>query len=153
MRLATIQRLEFRWEGAYLAACERFGVSAPLPLFVEEWTEENVERWLAHEQPDVVIGPVLGKLEEIIRASARRVPADLGLVGLLVPRAGDRLSGVLQEGEVIGAVAIDQLIAAVERNETGVPKNPITHTTLGRWNPGRTLKKKATKTALQIPLS
>ena len=141
VRLETIKRLEFRWEGAYLAACERFGVAAPQPLFVDEWTEENVERWLERETPDVVIGPVLGKLEEIICASARRVPADLGLVGLLVPKAGDRLSGVLQDGEVIGAVAIDQLIAAVERNETGSPEHPITHTTLGRWNAGRTLRK------------
>ena len=141
VRRETIERLEFRWEGAYLAACERFGVAAPRPLFVEEWTEENVERWLGREKPDVVIGPVIGKLEEIIRGSARRVPAELGLVGLLVPRAGDRLSGVLQDGEVIGAVAIDQLVAAVERNETGVPKNPITHTTLGRWNQGRTLRR------------
>jgi LacI family fructose operon transcriptional repressor len=81
------------------------------------------------------------------------VPADLGLVGLLVPTAGDRLSGVLQDGEVIGAVAIDQLIAAVERNDTGIPEHPITHTTLGRWNPGRTLKAKVTKTALQIRLT
>lgn len=140
VRRETIERLEFRWEGAYLAACERAGITAPRSLFVEEWTPEGVARWLAREKPDVVIGPVLGKLEEIIRASARRVPADLGLVGLLVPQAGDRLSGVLQDGEVIGAVAIDQLIAAVERNETGVPKNPITHTTLGRWNEGRTLR-------------
>ena len=100
-----------------------------------------MERWLERERPDVVIGPVLGRLEEYIRATGSRVPADLGLVGLLVPTAGDRLSGVLQDGEVIGAVAIDQLIAAVERNETGVPENPITHTTLGRWNAGRTLRK------------
>ena len=141
VRLETIKRLEFRWEGAFLAACERFGVEAPAPLFVEEWTAEVVERWLARAKPDVVIGPVLGKLEEYIRATGSRVPADLGLVGLLVPRAGDRLSGVLQDGEVIGAVAIDQLIAAVERNETGIPEHPITHTTLGRWNAGRTLRK------------
>jgi DNA-binding LacI/PurR family transcriptional regulator len=140
-RLETIKRLEFRWEGAYLVACERFGLaSPPAPLFVDEWTAGNVERWLEQEEPDVVIGPVLGKLEELIRASGRRVPADLGLVGLLVPRSGDRLSGVLQNGEVIGAVAVDQLISAVERNETGVPEHPITHTTLGRWNPGRTVK-------------
>ena len=141
VRSETIKRLEYRWEGAYLAACERFGVEAPAPLFVEEWTAEVVERWLARAKPDVVIGPVLGKLEEYIRATGSRVPADLGLVGLLVPRAGDRLSGVLQDGEVIGAVAIDQLIAAVERNETGIPEHPITHTTLGRWNAGRTLRK------------
>ncbi len=143
VRLETIKRLEFRREGAYLAACDRFGIAAPRPLFVGEWTSDEVARWLEREQPDAVIGPVLGKLEEFIRASGCRVPADLGLVGLLVPQAGDRLSGVLQDGEVIGAVAIDQLIAAVERNETGLPENPITHTTLGRWNKGRTLRQVA----------
>ena len=139
-RLETIRRLEFRWEGAWLVACERFGLKRPpAPLFVDEWTADKVDRWLQRERPDVVIGPVLGKLEELIRASGRRVPADLGLVGLLVPRAGDRLSGVLQDGEIIGATAVDQLVSAVERNETGIPEHPITHTTLGRWNPGRTL--------------
>lgn len=143
VRKETIERLEFRWEGAYLAACERFGLNAPRLLIEAEWTVANVERWLRRERPDVVIGPVLGKLETLIRASARHVPRDLGLVGLLVPRAGDRLSGVLQDGEAIGAVAIDQLIGAVERNETGVPAHPITHTTLGRWNEGRTVRPQA----------
>jgi len=140
-RLETIRRLEFRWEGAWLVACERFGLrSPPAPLFVDEWSSAPVGRWLDREKPDVVIGPVLGKLEEFIRASGRRIPADLGLVGLLVPHAQDRLSGVLQDGEIIGAVAVDQLVTAVERNETGVPEHPLTHTTLGRWNPGKTLR-------------
>lgn len=143
-RLETIKRLEFRWEGAWLVACERYGLkSPPAPLFVDEWRPGAVERWLEREQPDVVIGPVLGKLEELLRASGRSLPDDLGLVGLLVPHSGDRLSGILQDGEVIGAVAVDQLISAVERNETGVPKNPITHTTLGRWNAGQTLRRQS----------
>lgn len=141
-RAETIKRLEFRWEGAWLVACERYGLKTPPPpLFVDEWTRGGLERWLEREQPDVVIGPVLGPLEDIIRTSGRRIPGDLGLVGLLVPQPGDRLSGVLQDGEVIGAVAIDQLIGAVERNETGIPEHPITHTTLGRWNSGRTLRR------------
>jgi DNA-binding LacI/PurR family transcriptional regulator len=147
-RLETIKRLEYRWEGAYLAAGERHRLaSMPAPLFVAEWTQEEVERWLERERPDVVIAPVLGRLEEIIHASGRRVPEDLGLVGLLVPRAGDRLSGVLQDGEVIGGVAVDQLIGAVERNETGIPEHPITHTTLGRWNRGRTLQVRSARVA------
>lgn len=141
-RRETITRLEYRWEGAWHVACDHLGLPPPpAPLFVDEWTHGAVERWLERERPDVVIGPVLGKLEEIIRGSGRRIPRDLGLVGLLVPQAGDRLSGILQDGEVIGAVAIDQLITAVERNETGIPEHPITHTTLGRWNPGRTLRR------------
>ncbi len=141
VRKETIKRLEYRWEGAYHIACEHFGFSRPpAPLFVDEWSAANVNRWLKKERPDVVLGPVLGNLEKFILASGHKIPADLGLVGLLVPRSGDRLSGVLQDGEVIGAAAVDQLISAVERNETGIPQYPITHSTLGRWNPGRTVR-------------
>lgn len=141
VRMETIKRLEFRWEAAYLLVQERFGWKRfPKPLLVDEWQPAEVERWLESEEPDVVLGPVLGKLEAIIRATGRRIPADLGLVGLLVPAEGDRLSGILQDGETLGAVAMDQLISQVERNEKGVPSHPITHTLAGRWNAGSTLK-------------
>jgi DNA-binding LacI/PurR family transcriptional regulator len=141
VRSETIKRLEYRWEGAYAAACRHFDLrTPPLPLIVDEWTNGAVDRWLARERPDVVIGPVLGKLEEMLVSSGSRIPHDLGLLGLLVPRDGDRLSGILQDGEVIGATAVDQLISALERNETGIPAHPITHTLLGRWNAGRTLR-------------
>jgi DNA-binding LacI/PurR family transcriptional regulator len=143
VRIDAVKRHEFRWEGAYRVGCEWFEPVSPKPLFVEEWTPAIVERWLKSERPDVVIGPVLGKLEEYIRASQRVVPDDLGLVGLLAPRAGARLSGILQDGEIIGAVAVDQLIAQIERNETGKPDHPITHTTLGRWNLGRTVRRQS----------
>ena len=42
----------------------------------------------------------------------------LGLVGLLVPRPGDRLSGVLQDGEIIGAIGAGLLaLVAIERGD------------------------------------
>ncbi len=145
-RLETVKRLEFRWEGAYHVAREWLNLeNAPRPLFVDEWTRDAVSRWLDREKPDVVIGPVLGKLEELVRADGRRVPEDIGLIGLLVPRPGDRLSGILQDGEMIGATAVDQLISLLERNERGIPLHPVTHTTLGRWNAGRTLRNEGKK--------
>lgn len=140
-RIETIRRLEFRWEAAYFMAQEWLGLPPfPRPLFVEEWSKEAVESWLDREKPDVVIGPVHGRLEEIIRDSGKKVPDDIGLVGLMVPKPKDRLSGILQDGEIIGAVAVDQLIGLIERNDTGVPTHPVTHTMLGHWNPGGTLK-------------
>ncbi len=140
VRSETNSRLEFRWEAAYYIASKRLELKPVTPLLVSEWTTENVGRWLKKEKPDVVIGPVLGRLEDLVTVSGAQIPADIGMVGLLVPRAGDRLSGVLQDGEVIGAAAADQLISQLERNETGIPEHPITHTMLGRWNPGRTIK-------------
>ena len=54
---------------------------------------------------------------------------------------GRRLAGRLAAaGHRVGAVAIDQLIGQIERNETGIPVHPITHTMPGRWNVGRTVR-------------
>lgn len=140
-RLETTARLEHRWEGAYRVAQERLGFSKTIhPLIVQEWTPDNVGQWLRRHRPDVVIGPVLGRLEELIVASGKRIPEDIGLIGLLVPHPDDRLSGVLQDGEILGGTAVDQLVSQIERNETGLPLHPVTHTMLGRWNPGRTIK-------------
>lgn len=145
VRMETVARLEYRWEAAYLVAQQRLGLSSAVkPLIVDEWTTQNVSRWLRQQKPDVVIGPVLGRLEELIVGSGKSVPDDIGLIGLLVPRPGDRLAGVLQDGQILGATAVDQLISLVERNETGIPDHPITHTMLGRWNPGRTIRSSAT---------
>lgn len=140
-RLETVARLEYRWEAAFGIARERLGLpDAVQPLIVDEWTKQNVDRWLRQARPDVVIGPVLGRLEELITSSGMRVPDDIGLVGLLVPKTGDRLTGVLQDGEILGATAIDQIISQMERNEIGIPDHPVTHTMLGRWNTGRTIR-------------
>lgn len=138
-RFETVARLEHRWEAAFRVAQERLGFRAVKPLLVDDWTAEAVERWLRREKPDVIIGPVLGKLEESISAAGRSIPEDVGLVGLLVPEPGDRLTGILQDGETMGATAVDQLISQLERNETGLPEHPITHTMIGRWNPGKTI--------------
>ena len=139
-RRETVARLEHRWEAAYHIMREKLGFPRNLkPLIVDEWEQATVARWLAQEKPDIVIGPVLGRLKELILASGKRVPEEIGLAGLLVPQADDRLSGILQDGEIIGATAVDQLISLIERNETGIPEHPVTHTMLGRWNPGRTI--------------
>ncbi len=142
VRMETTERLEHRWEAAYLFWQKHNCVKRPpKPLIVSEWTRDAVLGWLEHEKPDVIVGPVLGKLESIVRESGRSVPGDIGMVGLLVPGAGDRLSGIIQDGETIGAVAADQLISQIGRNEKGVPAHPITHTMLGHWNQGETTRK------------
>ncbi|WP_068770666.1 LacI family transcriptional regulator [Termitidicoccus mucosus] len=141
VRRETTERLEHRWEAAYLFSQRRNPAKRPpKPLVVSEWTRDAVLDWIEHERPDVIIGPVLGKLESIIRESGRSVPGDIGMVGLLVPGEGDRLSGIIQDGEMVGAVAVDQLISQIERNEKGVPAHPITHTMPGHWNHGATAR-------------
>ncbi len=140
VRTVTLHRLEYRWEAAFRVAAARHGLRPAKPLFAPEWTADNVARWLDTEKPDVLIGPVHGRLLELVRATGRRIPRDLGIVALMVPKPGDWLSGILQDGEWMGRVAMDQLISQLERNETGIPRHPVTHTTRGHWNRGRTLR-------------
>ena len=144
VRLETTERLEHRWEAAYLLARSQNGMvkNPPAPLVVSEWTSETVLDWIKREKPDVIIGPVLGKLEAIIRESGHSIPDDIGMVGLLVPNENDRLSGIIQDGELIGEVAADQLIHQIEHNEKGIPGHPITHTMPGHWNPGTTTRQR-----------
>jgi hypothetical protein len=88
--ITTFKRLEFRWEGAWLVACERYDLrSPPAPLFVDEWTAGAVDRWLEREKPDVVIGPVLGT-----RALEQDAPA----------RMPDRRAGVSVHTRADGSV-------------------------------------------------
>ena len=63
-----------------------------------------------------------------------------GLASLACPKEGHALSGIWQNGALIGATAMDTLISMLERNERGLP--PQAHTVMveGIWNPGKTLQ-------------
>ncbi len=135
------QRLELRWEAAFALHREKFGFLCDVPsLLYQTWDAREVSRWIKRHRPDVMIALLT---EEHLRQLAEcgvRVPRDLGVVSLSVHELGSRLSGIHQNATLMGAVAADKLIDLVERNETGVPKHPITLTIEGRWNSGGTVR-------------
>lgn len=139
---ATTIRLEYRWEAAYLVACRKLGFAdAPGTLLLaERWSPDAIAAWVKRERVDIVVGLFL---EEQIAELARRGiggTAKVGLVSLSVAQPGSPLSGICQNPAEMGAVAADQLINMVERNETGVPAKPVTLTIEGVWNEGRTVR-------------
>lgn len=138
----TSERLEFRWRAAYRVAGEKLGFDMGTPVLTADsrWEPEQLRAWIRREKPDVVI--TLLQEEQVGELTERglRIPAEVGLVSLSVARADSALAGVFQNPAAMGAVAADQLITMVERNETGVPENPITLTLGGRWNAGRTVR-------------
>jgi len=139
----TSERLEFRWEAAFRVSGEQLGFQMKIPplKLASRWEPDQMCRWIKREKPDVVITLML---EEQVRELAKRglrIPEEVGLVSLSVAEPDSPLSGVFQNPAAMGAVAVDQLINMVERNETGVPANPITLTLGGRWNPGRTVRR------------
>lgn len=138
---ATSKRLEYRWEGAYTIAREKFGFKKTKPLLLaERWQVDETCKWIKKEKPDVVITLMLEEDVDEFKKRGVRVPEDVGLVSLSVAYAGSPLSGICQNPAGMGAVAAAQLINMVERNETGIPKEPITLTIEGQWNPGQTVR-------------
>ncbi|MBI2498324.1 MAG: LacI family DNA-binding transcriptional regulator [Opitutae bacterium] len=139
----TSERLEFRWEAAYRVAGERLGFTMRIPPLMQSarWEPDQLCRWIRREKPDVVITLMLeDQVKELVRRGVR-IPEDVGLVSLSVGQPGSPLSGIFQNPSAMGAVATDQLINMVERNETGIPEDPITLTLGGSWNAGRTVRK------------
>jgi len=134
------QRLEHRWEAAFEIERAKLGFDAGVrSLLYQTWNAGEVARWVKREKPDVMLA--LLQEDQLAELAERgvRAPEDVGVVSLSVHQPGSSLSGIQQNVGLIGHVAVDKLIDLVERNETGVPADPITLTIEGKWNPGLTL--------------
>lgn len=141
----TSERLEFRWEAAYRVSGEGLGFKMKIPPLAlsSRWEPDQLCHWIRQEKPDVVITLMLEDQVKDLSRRGVRIPEEVGLVSLSVGQPGSPLSGIFQNPSAMGAVAADQLINMVERNETGIPVDPITLTIGGTWNPGRTVRKVA----------
>lgn len=134
------KRLERRWEAAYMIMRESLGFDTRVAsLLYQAWDPDEVCRWVRRERPDVVIALIQDDHLRQLAERGLRIPEELGVVSLSVHEPGSRLTGIHQNARHIGHVAIDKLIALVERNETGIPSDPVTLTIEGRWNAGHTL--------------
>lgn len=144
LRQVHRHRFQGRWQGGYLMSREMMpDLELVEPLFVDDWNAAalpRVTRWLKRERPDVIINLGGGPLHDMLTQAGWRTPEDIGFAWLAVPRLGDALSGVWQNGELTGAMAVDTLISMVERNERGMPEQATTLMLEGQWNEGRTLR-------------
>jgi LacI family transcriptional regulator len=135
------QRIDRRWEAAFELTRKQyaFGRQVP-PLLFPRWNPTAIARWIKREKPDVVISVFSETQVGQLKEQGIRIPEDVGIVSLSVHAPESPLSGVRQHAKKIGAVAVDQLISLVDRNETGIPEHPTSLTMKGTWNVGRTLR-------------
>lgn len=137
-----LERFHGRWHGGIMTGRHLLAGLKPVnPLLLDRWENlEPVGAWLKREQPDVVISPSADVLQPQLKGLDYRVPEQIGLASLACPREGHALSGIWQNGALIGATAMDTLISMLERNERGLPSQAHTVMVEGIWNPGRTLR-------------
>lgn len=130
------ERLENRW----LAACHLAQAELPAARRVEPLLPPGTDDilgaipdWYAREKPDVVI------MGELNPHGHYPLPSKVGLVSLSLeePSLG-RVAGIFQDNRRMGAIAIEHLVARLERCEFGVEDRGRVHMVSGRWVAGPT---------------
>ena len=135
------ERVNHQWLGRFLAgqAAQPPARRVP-PLLTTEWSAETLLRWLKRERPDVVV-TTRGRIVTQWLAQARiPVPEKLGVLTVYWRPDAPHCSGFYQNFELLGATAIDLVIAQLHHNERGVPAMPKVMLVPGAWREGATLR-------------
>jgi LacI family transcriptional regulator len=130
------ERLDHRW----LAACRLVEAELPREERVEPLQPpctydilDAIPAWYAREKPDVVI---LGELDP---HGHYPLPPEVGLVSLsLEEQALGRVAGIFQDNRRMGAIAVEHLVARLERCEFGPDDRGRLQLVAGRWIAGPT---------------
>lgn len=128
------ERLGHRW----LSACHTHQARLPRRACVSPLTPKTtfdiidaIPRWYAREKPDVVI------MSEMDPHGHYPLPPEVGLVSLsLEEQSLGRVAGIFQDNRRMGGIAIEHLVARLERCEFGPDDRARLHLLAGRWFPG-----------------
>ncbi|MBL9188230.1 MAG: LacI family DNA-binding transcriptional regulator [Opitutaceae bacterium] len=134
------ERILGKWSAAFEAFQRRPESLDTVPVLRgEKITEAAFARWFRAHQPDVVIGHVeacIGWLKKLGRA----VPGDTGFFSLNRDESTVPCAGLDPRLELQGGVAVDALIAQIQRGERGLPAVPRTLMVPGAIVPGPTVR-------------
>jgi LacI family transcriptional regulator len=137
------QRCDGNWQAAFWVDYHAQPVANRVEPFwheSEEIDEEAVAAWLREQRPEVLV-PTGGHILATVRHLGYRIPEDIGLVNHNITPAETYLSGMDENGLRTGAVAMEMLVAMVNRQEFGIPAIPQQSMVEGIWMPGQTLRR------------
>ena len=134
------ERLQYRWGAAFRAFQESHRDVTPVPpLIVDAFAKDDFVKWFRRYKPDVVVGHNTAAIEWMESCGAE-LPATHGFIALNLHMKARPCAGLDLQPRILGARAVELLIAQLQRNETGIPEWPSTTTIPGRWVDGPTLR-------------
>ena len=140
MEISLDERLQYRWEGAFLA------IQKYLPNIIEVPTlrTHNLGRddflpWFKKYKPDVVIGHFPEAIEWM-RSCGAKLPKTHGFVCLNSLRTAEPCAALDFQPAQIGARAAELVIGQLLHNEFGIPAQPSLTTIPARFLEGPTLR-------------
>lgn len=130
----------------YLGWCQlMLGTPAAIPVLqVKQVEEQPVRDWLDQHEPDVVIfihrHNLLGEFERVLRRAGLRAPDDIGVAVISQILDGTPFSGMESNQKLMGAWAVELLVARIMNHDLGVPAHPRVEMVDCRWIEGKTLR-------------
>lgn len=139
------ERLQFRWEGAFLALQKYLPKTTDVPpLRLKSVTRSDFEAWFKKYDPDVVLGH-FPQAMSWMKGCGAKIPATHAFVCLNTLRTEEDCAGLdLQTGQ-LGARAAELVIGQLLHNEFGIPEQPSLTTIPAKLVEGPTLRLNATK--------
>jgi DNA-binding LacI/PurR family transcriptional regulator len=131
---------------AYLGWCEHtLGVPGVMPILRMNRIEEKpLHDWLKRHAPDVVVVvhvyDVLGELHAALKKLGYKVPETIGVVALSQVLEGTPFSGLEENQQLMGAWAVELLIARIVNRDFGMPTRPHLELVESEWVKGKTLR-------------
>lgn len=148
-RIAFVQasnvekRLGYRWVAAYLRETYRWEKDAKrfLPPYLMDPINNHDDptefaQWLEQNKPDVIITSYQLLFAYWLKILNKRVPQDIGLVGLQIESNQKGFSGIAQNTEYCGQLIINLLHSKLLRREMGLPEINYNINVQSKWIPG-----------------
>lgn len=135
------QRADHRCSAAFYFHQQSLPVRDRIPVKFCSRKDHQAEstRWLKRYRPDVVI--TMGVLRHLrhLDVGDPEYSENLGIILLGYAETDAGFTAIHENPGQIGAIGIDQLVGALNRNERGVPTCPQTLLVPGSWMEGTTL--------------
>lgn len=136
------QRTNHNYLAGYLTARELHDPQANIPPFIDESSDPAQPAfwsWFDRYQPDAIITGDR-HFENMLRTRNLKTPRDVGIACPGLAATTGPLAGICEDNRQLGRIAVDFLVAMLQRGERGIPDHPQQLLVEGSWFSGTSLR-------------
>lgn len=140
------RRIMHRWSAGFGSFSRSRDDTPALPVLSPARLERaTFLAWFRAHRPDVILGHAQAEILNWLAEAGVAVPAAVGFVHLNWTLRTAPCAALDLQPALLGAAAVESVVAQVQRHEHGIPANPKTITLAARWVDGPTLRAAAAK--------
>jgi DNA-binding LacI/PurR family transcriptional regulator len=136
------ERTNHNYLAGYLTARELHDPQANIPPLIDDTNDPSQPvfwNWFDRHQPDAIITGDR-HFENILRQRNLKAPRDIGVACPGLATITDPLAGICEDNTQLGRIAVDFLVAMLQRGERGIPAHPQQLLVEGAWTSGTSLR-------------